>query len=266
MLDSSVRGASIVQLPDGESFLRAYGTLPHPNILGGFTLVLLLGPITFFIRKERPNNLALLLLMPGISLLALTFSRSAWLAVIVFSLVLLWKSKYFDGRRLALLLIIIAISFIVTLLPYRQLVQARTTGATSHSEEFSFIGRAWLSQEALRMIGEHPFTGVGIGSFITELAKRAGEGYVIEPVHNIFLLAGAELGILGLLLAIALSIFFLYRLFKAQNPNAILAGATLTGLGVIGFFDHYLWTLASGRLMLGLVIGLFVGQGISHDG
>jgi O-antigen ligase len=228
-------------------------------------LVVLLGPITFFIRKEKPNYSALLLLMPGISLLALTFSRSAWLAVIVFSLVLIWKSKHFDRRRLALLLVIIAISFIVTLLPYRQLVQARTTSTTSHSEEFSFIGRAWLSQEALKIIGEHPFTGVGIGSFITELANRAGEGYVIEPVHNILLLAGAELGIPGILLVTALSISFIYHLFKARNPNAILAGATLTGLGVISFFDHYLWTLAPGRLMLGLVIGLFLGQGINHD-
>ena len=265
MLDSSTRGASIVQLPGGESFLRAYGTLPHPNILGGFVLILLLGPIAFFMRKEKPNNFYLLLLIPGVSLLALTFSRSAWLALIVFSLVLIWKSKHFDRKRLAILLAIITLSFILTLLPYRQLVQARTISTSSHSEEFSFIGRAWLSQEALKMMSEYPLTGVGIGSFVIELARRAGKGYVIEPVHNVLLLAGAELGISGFLLVIALSISFIYHLFKAQNPNAILAGATLTGLGIIGFFDHYLWTLAPGRLMLGLVIGLFMGQGISHD-
>ena len=178
---------------------------------------------------------------------------------------LIWKSKHFDRKRLAILLVIITLSFILTLLPYRQLVQARTLNTTSHSEEFSFIGRAWLSQEALKMMSEHPLTGVGIGSFVIELARRAGEGYVIEPVHNILLLAGAELGIPGFLLVIVLSISFIYHLFKAQNPNAILAGATLTGLGIIGFFDHYLWTLAPGRLMLGLVIGLFLGQGISHE-
>jgi hypothetical protein len=68
-----------------------------------------------------------------------------------------------------------------------------------------------------------------------------------------------------LLLVIALSVSLIYHLFKAQNPNAILAGATLTGLGVVSLFDHYLWTLAPGRLMLGLVIGLFLGQGISHE-
>jgi O-antigen ligase len=265
-LDSSIRGASVVQLPDGESFLRAYGTLPHPNILGGFALILLLGPIAFFLRKEKPNNFYLLLLIPGVSLLALTFSRSAWLALIFFSLVLIWKPNYFDRKRLAILLAMIVISFVGTLFPYRQLVQARTLNTTSHSEEFSFIGRAWLSQEAIKMIREYPFTGVGIGSFIIELSKHAGEGYVIEPVHNFLLLAGSELGIPGLLLVIALLISLIYHLFKAQNPNAILAGATLTGLGVISLFDHYLWTLAPGRLMLGLVIGLFLGQGMSHEG
>jgi hypothetical protein len=30
-------------------------------------------------------------------------------------------------------------------------------------------------------------------------------------------------------------------------------------------FDHYMWTLAPGRLMLGLVIGLFAGQELSRE-
>ena len=115
------------------------------------------------------------------------------------------------------------------------------------------------------MIREHPLTGVGIGSFIIELSRRAGEGYIIEPVHNLLLLAGAELGVPGLLLVIALAISFAYRLFKVQDPNAILVGATITGLGVIGLFDHYLWTLAPCRLMLGITLGLFFGQGTYYE-
>ena len=151
-------------------------------------------------------------------------------------------------------------SFLITLLPYRELVQARTVDPSSHAEEFSFIGRAWLNGEAVKMVQDYPLTGVGIGAFALELARRAGEGYVIEPVHNLLLLAGAELGIPGLLIVIASVTVFSYRLIKASHPNAILAGAAITGLAVIGLFDHYLWTLAPGRLMLGLAVGLFLGQ------
>jgi O-antigen ligase len=263
--DASVRGAVVAQLPGGESFLRAYGTLPHPNILGGFTLIFLLAPIAFFMRKEKPDNLALLLLIPGVSLLALTFSRSAWLALAVFCGVLVWKSNYLDHRRLIVLFATIGLSLAATLFPYRERVLARTVNTTSHAEEFSFIGRAWLNGEAVKVFQEYPLTGVGIGSFIIELGRRAGEGYIVEPAHNILLLAGAELGILGIGIVISLVVFFAYRLFKTQNQNAILVGAVLTGLGCIGFFDHYVWTLAPGRMMLGLVIGLFAGQDISHE-
>lgn len=258
-------GAVVVELPNGLRVLRAYGTLPHPNVLSGFVLLSLLGPIFFFMNKEKPSYLGLLLLVSGIALLGLTFSRSAWLALIVFSLVLVWKSRYFDPKRLVILLSVSALSLILTLLPYRELVAARTVNTTSHAEEFSFIGRVWLNQEAMQMIRENVLGGVGIGSFILRLAERAGEGYVIEPVHNIFLLTGAELGIPGMLLMIALAVPFAYYLFRVQSPNAILAGGALTGLGVISLFDHYLWTLAPGRLMLALALGLWLGQTFRDD-
>jgi O-antigen ligase len=264
-IDASVRGAIVVQLADGLRILRAYGTLPHPNVLGGFVAISLLGPIYFFLKKDNPNNLALLLLIPGVSLLALTFSRAAWMSLIAFSLILILKSKFLDRKRLTVLLTIIALNFILTLLPYRDLVAARTVNTGSGSEEFSIVHRAWLNGEAVHMIRDQPLTGLGIGSFMIELAGRAGEGYVIEPVHNIFLLTGAELGIPGMLLIIAFALTIVYSLFKAQGQNAILVGAALAGIGVIGLFDHYLWTLAPNRVLLGLVLGLWAGQSIRHD-
>ncbi|MBI5715895.1 MAG: hypothetical protein HZC38_21050, partial [Chloroflexi bacterium] len=43
-LTPQISGASVVQLADGARWLRAYGTLPHPNILGGFALVFIAAP------------------------------------------------------------------------------------------------------------------------------------------------------------------------------------------------------------------------------
>jgi O-antigen ligase len=144
------------------------------------------------------------------------------------------------------------------------LVFTRISDAPVATEQLSTFGRSWLSEQALAMMRAHPFTGVGIGSFILELADYAIEGASIEPVHNIFLLAGSELGIVGLLLVICLFISIALIIVKTHKPNAILASATLAGLGVISLFDHYLWTLAPGRIMLGLALGLWIGQ-VAND-
>jgi O-antigen ligase len=264
-LDASVRGASIVGLANGQSVLRAYGTLPHPNILGGFALLFLLGPAALFLRKEKPILLALLLFSLGVILLVLTFSRSAWLGFIFFLLILVWKHKAFNIARLIAFIMVGMVSFALTLLPLQKLAQARLNDSTSNTEKFSIVARNFLSLEALQMIGERPLSGVGIGGFVLQLAERAGEGYIIEPVHNLFLLAGAELGIPGLLILAGLVILLARGIAKTKKLESVLAGATLTGLGVIGLFDHYLWTLAPGRLTLGLALGLWIGQAGQHD-
>jgi len=263
-LDSSLRGASVAQLANGLRILRAYGTLPHPNILGGFALITLLGPTGLFLANKKPNYPALILVSLGIILIGLTFSRSAWLGLIAFIAILVLKSKYFDRKRLLLFVSTSLLTIALTLYPLRELVFTRISNAPVATEQLSTFGREWLMEQALGMIRAHPLTGVGIGSFILKLADDAVEGAPIEPVHNIFLLAGSELGIVGLLLVIGLFISIALNIVKAQTPQAILAGATVTGLGVISLFDHYLWTLAPGRMMLGLALGLWIG-GSTHD-
>ena len=260
MLDLSMPGISAIHLSDGSRVMRPYGTLPHPNILGGFTLVSLLGPASLFLVNERPHYPALMLFALGISLLALTFSRSAWLGLMAFLFVLTLKSKNLNRKRAVFLAMIAAISFAITLYPHRQLVQARTVNITSNSEKFSFTGRMWLNQEAMQMIREHPVAGVGVGSFIIELSQRAGEGYIIEPVHNLPLLVGAELGSVGLIVLTGLFVSVVLNILQTQTWEAILAGAIIAGLGIISLFDHYLWSIAPGRLILGLALGLWTGQ------
>lgn len=265
VLDPSVRGASVVQLSDGLRILRAYGTLPHPNILGGFVLLSLLGPAGLFLVNKVPNYAALMLFSLGVVLMVLTFSRSAWLGSLASMCVLILKLKYLHGRRLFLLVAVFILTAALTLFPLRDQVFTRISNATVATEQLSAFGRSWLTEQALDMIRQHPLAGVGVGSFIIELSMYAIEGAPIEPAHNIFLLAGAELGIPGLLLFAGLFLSVGMLIFKARTPQAILVSATLAGLGIISLFDHYLWTIAPGRLMLGLALGLWAGQVTGRD-
>jgi O-antigen ligase len=257
--EPSIRGVSVVQFADGLRVLRAYGTTPHPNILGGFALLSLLGPASLFLANKKPNYLALILLSLGITVIGLTFSRSAWLALIVFIFFLILKSKYLNSRQLYLLIAVSLVVIVLTLYPLRDLVLTRVSNSSVETEQLSIRGRSWLNQQGLEIIRQHPLTGVGIGAFIITLANDALEGAPIEPVHNILLLAGAELGIMGVILIILLFTSIGVSVIKAKTPKSIMASALVIGLGLISFFDHYLWSLPPGRLMLGLALGLWAG-------
>jgi len=263
-LDPSVRGASVVQLSNGMRFLRAYGTLPHPNLLGGIVLVSLLGTASLFLTSKKTSYPILILHSLGIILLVITFSRSAWLGLLASLVFLIFRSRYFDRKRLFLFLAGSILTIILTLYPLRELVLTRVSNAPVTTERLAIFGREWLAQQAMDMFRAQPLTGVGIGSFILELSSYAVDGAIIEPVHNIFLLALSELGILGLLLVLVLFVLIGFHIFKARKPQAILASTAVIGLGVISVFDHYLWTLAPGRVLLALTLGLWLGQ-MTHD-
>ncbi|HSM70980.1 MAG TPA: O-antigen ligase family protein, partial [Anaerolineales bacterium] len=264
LLEPSMQGASVVQMTDGLRVLRAYGTLPHPNILGGFTFLALLGPASLFLRGKTPNYAAIVLFCAGIVLIVLTYSRATWLALTTFMLVLILKSKYFEVKKRFLLPSAAALAFAFSLYLIWNLVSPRISAQQSPTETISNVGRSWLTQQAMDMIRRHPITGAGIGSLVIELAQTAAEGAPIEPVHNIFLLAASELGLIGFFLIAGLFVLVVSTTMRARTPQAILVSAALAGAGVISLFDHYFWTLAPGRMMLGLVVGLWAGE-VAHD-
>jgi O-antigen ligase len=260
LIDASSKSAGILKFANGENFLRVYGTFPHPNILAGFTLLCIAAATALLLNKNKKYWLAGIVLAIASSLLAVTFSRSAWLGYLIFFLVVFIKSKSFNSKRIWLAFSISIIAFGLTLFPLQELFLSRTAIPTSTVEKFSLSGRVWLSQKALEYIKEKPLNGIGSGSFVIQLAERAGEFNYVEPVHNIPLLIFSELGLVGFILFMAIAALITKDLFVTKDPSVIIIGALLVALGTIFLFDHYFWSLAPGRLMLGMALGLWEGQ------
>ncbi|PIY75070.1 MAG: hypothetical protein COY85_01340 [Candidatus Portnoybacteria bacterium CG_4_10_14_0_8_um_filter_40_50] len=110
--------------------------------------------------------------------------------------------------------------------------------------------------------------GIGQGNFVWTFTNLGlFENWVYQPVHNIYLLIAAETGILGLFA-------FLWFLFKIMRSVYLERKAIKDKLAfysflsivffllAIGFFDHFLWDLQQGQLMLWIMLGILASFSI----
>ncbi len=259
-LNAAMQGASIVQLPDGTRWLRAYGTFPHPNILAGVIIAFLAGPVAIFLSEARQRLWAVVLCALSAALLILTFSRGAWLGLAAAGLVLALQRLKLDRKRLLVIALASLAGLLAAAAPLYNLIFTRAGGTNVATETFSNQARIWLIQQTFEIIKDHPILGVGIGTYIVEYARRVPSGYLVEPVHSLPLLMIAELGLPGLLVLAGLGISILLGVLRARSPQAVVFSAALIGLFVAALFDHYLWTLAPGRMLVGLMLGLWASQ------
>jgi O-antigen ligase len=285
-------GASIVQLPGGLRWLRAYGSIPQPNVLGGFLCLALPLVAGAFLRLPKQRRLAWLLLgaltLGGIALL-LSFSRAAWLGVLAAALWagLLRSAAALPGRvgilpahrrasvqpthseqtpsrsagipRRSILLVLVAAALLIGLtLALRPALQSRLL-LDEPTEQQSVSERIVLIEASAVLMMQHPWLGVGAGNMpLVELSYPATRA-IGAPVHNIPLLIGAETGLVGLLLWLIPPLSLLWatwRRRRALPANALAASAALVALLVAAQLDHYLWSLPTASLFYWLVLAL----------
>jgi O-antigen ligase len=206
--------------------------------------------------------------LAGSGLLILCFSRVVWLAGFLIGLVFLFlkiKQSKLDFSFLA------AISF----LPLILYLFTKTTIDPS-----SFWRRQELAVFALKSVKASPLLGVGAGNFTIALASTTKSWdwlYWLQPVHNIFLLAFSEVGLIavGLFLIIFMAIERNILFLKACSGRSRLEKGPVFGLLaallavlITGFFDHYWLTLIQNQLLFVLIISLSLARSVvklSHD-
>ena len=259
-LQAATSGASVVQLEDGTRWLRVYGTLPHPNLLGGFVLAMLAAPLSLFLLPSKSRILAVVFFIMALALIVLTFSRSAWLGLVVLGTILFIHWKKFNRKNLVLLALAGIVTVATLFMLLRPLFLTRLGAGEVQSEQVSNYTRLWLVQRTAEMVQTNSILGTGIGSYSLALSSHVAEFYKIEPVHSVPLLVVSELGAGGIILLSGWIAVMVTGWLKVRRPGAVVYGAVLMGLAAVSLFDHYLWTLAPGRLLWATMLGLWAGQ------
>jgi O-antigen ligase len=263
---------------------RAGGLLAQPNSMGAFLVYYGAPLLALFLRPLKGARVVGLrwLCLGGFLIAArsllYTYSRGAYGAMVaaVASILLLA-----NPLLLAILVAIGSGAHGMGLLPESvqdrlglnaedQNVEIYDPSMTDNLDK-STQQRIVLWGAAQRMIEQNPWRGVGLERFAYEV-----DAYVDHPLderhprdaHNAYLLAGAEMGIPGLvamvlvILAFGLRAFWLYFTRRNSLDRALALGlcGTIAGIiascmfgsrfqddGVIGFF----WMLAAGMVIMG---------------
>jgi O-antigen ligase len=255
---ASILGTSVVET-DMARWLRGYGTFPHPNMLGGWLVLSMI----LAIEKVRITPVAYIPIAILSLGLAVTFSRGAWLAfALSFIAVIIYAFiKKNDLKKIALSVLVI-ILFVGTLVAAYPEPFAGRLGTSGRLEVKSNQERVVGYSQAWDVIKQNRILGAGIGNYglgVYEDIDDSQEAYFYQPVHNTFLLIWAELGVIGLILVIVLMLMivnFVYLgLKKKQDISTVFI--FMFPLVILALFDHYLWSLYSGLMILVAYISIF---------
>lgn len=218
------------------AFRRIQSTLRGANPLGAYLIVVVAAALGA-VRRHR--GLWLLLAASAVVLL-FTYSRSAWLGVIVAVALLIWLYLPRSLRKAALLVAAVAVLVCaggVWQLRHNDSVQNTFFHSDENSQAYvsSNAARSSAMTEGLRDVWHQPF-GRGPGtagpaSFRNFAAPRIAENYYIQLAQ--------EVGIFGLALFVAINILLAWQLWqRRRDPLAVVLLASLAGITLVNMLSH----------------------------
>ena len=236
-------GIALVDL-FGRQLIRAYSTFPHPNSLAGFMGISVL--LISFCGKRLKRNIyypAILFALLGI---VISFSKTVLLVICIIGIIwLLTKKLRIENiiGRLTIVLLIVGSVFLLTL---------RISGLTSRVTNIENIyQRISLIETSGEIIKVNPIFGVGLGNFIINIPNYSQDNsWILQPVHNIYLLIFTETGLVGLIIFFVL---FTKVIDKTNIPRKMNSLYLLLFILFTGFFDHY-WLSIQQNLLLEVVV------------
>ena len=245
----------------GQKIIRSYGTFSHPNILAVFLLVSICCVLWLVLKHKKPVYLiGLPILVLG---LILTFSRTTVFLGLIFFLLFFFyswlkaKPLNFSRKMVTGSFSVFLSSVIAVFIVFSPLLIQRFN---IQKEDQAVSLRVFYNNAAFNIIKKSPLTGVGLGNFIIKLREiyPSLASWQYQPVHNIYLLIFSEIGLFGLIAFL----FILFLIFKDYLRSKVygLKLVFFGGLGivflVIGFVDHFFFTINQGMLLFWLILGI----------
>jgi len=276
-LGKDVLGVAKVDVA-GEKIVRAYGSLGHANVYSFLMLlglILILGGIIYFGRdtqqRARTNEYMWGIILGIISIGCLVgYSRSVWVAGVVvmigFVVEYYGRGTLQRARTDAIIdikfWIVFLLIMVTGIISNWSVVWTRLISGESLGGDVSFNVRVFLSQAADWIIDKVYYVGVGIGNFVMVLPLYSSDlsWWMYQPVHNVFKLIWAELGVIGfglyvlLILTVGLSIIF----SQVKNYPKYFWLSVFLAVVWLHFFDHYLWDVWAGQLIFVFLLGMIL--------
>ena len=222
----------------------------HYNTFGGY-LVVVLSLVSALLLANSYSRLKIngLLVLTGLSTMAIifTFSRGSWLAMFV-SFVFMAILSRENIKRLVPVFIVIVVLFLFPVFYERLFLVFKSGG---DSDRFRYWWAAW------KMINEHPFFGMGAGTFMANFSKFIPNRN-ISYAHNCYLQIWAETGIFALLSFVGFMASFVYLGIKRfiVSKDFLLLGLLS---GVVGFLTHSFFDTDLYSLRLAVLFWVWVG-------
>lgn len=254
------------------SFLRAHGLSPHPNVLAGHLAIGLILCWGLGVGRRGAHwgfivgAWALLF-----TTLLFTFSRAGLLAAVLgIAVAAVWLGRgRAPARPIAALgyplTIFATVALVVFALVFHRYLHDRLLSIGALVGPYAAVDRRGLIDAALALVASHPLGGVGAGNFSAATRTVTSGGAVLDSVHNVPLLIGAELGLAGAALIFAMVAALLavgYRRWRARSGDLWqgLAAGSLAALVIVGMLDHYLWSIPQGGLLGAWLLGWWLAE------
>ncbi len=249
--------------------MRAAGTFPHANVLGGFLVLSILSTYALIMQAKKGRFWLAMTLPFQFFAMSLTFSRSAIFGWVLASLIwfgILFYKHGLQHKTIRFLAILMACSAVLTFgLLYQQILNRG--GIVNYNAFVKGSDQVRVQQQnlALEIIKQNPFFGVGYTQFseraIDYFDKNADAQVKSTAPHNIFLFLACETGLVSVAAFIAFIGMLLWSSIKAPMTTET---TTLISLFIaflfIGCCDFYPILFQQGKLMFFTLAGLLAAN------